>query len=225
MNPANDLPMQAPMREPTTIASPIGLLHLRPERPEDRDFRFDLFCKSRLPKWDLVPLDAAVRHQLMQMQFQAQTASYAAQFPNARFDIIDLQEKPIGRIVVDRPGDQIHIVDQAIVPELRARRRHRDRARADGRGRHGRHSRPADGRRFERSVAAALSAPRLPPHRRGGHVYANGVARRAASIIAAHASRLRQGRRRGVYSVMCSTSPSRPAQKLAARRGLIVDPQ
>ncbi len=102
-------------------APKVGVLHLRPERPEDRDFRFDLFCKSRLPEWDLVPLDPAVRYRLMQMQFEAQTTSYAAQFPHARFDIIELQGQPIGRIVVDRPGDQIHIVDQAIVPELRSR--------------------------------------------------------------------------------------------------------
>jgi ribosomal protein S18 acetylase RimI-like enzyme len=103
------------------VASPLGLLHLRAERPEDRDFRFDLFCKSRLPEWDLVQLDPGVRHQLMQMQFEAQATSYAGQFPRARFDIIELDGRPIGRIVVDRPGDRIHIVDQAIVPELRSR--------------------------------------------------------------------------------------------------------
>jgi ribosomal protein S18 acetylase RimI-like enzyme len=107
--------------EPMIVASPIGPLQLRPEQPQDRDFRFDLFCKSRLPEWDLAPLDPAVRHRLMAMQFEAQTTSYAAQFPNARFDIIELEGRPIGRIVVDRPGDKIYIVDQAIVPELRSR--------------------------------------------------------------------------------------------------------
>jgi ribosomal protein S18 acetylase RimI-like enzyme len=112
---------RASRAEPRIIASPIGTLHLRPERPGDRDFRFDLFCKSRLPEWDLVQLDPGVRHQLMAMQFEAQTTSYAAQFPNARFDIIELEGKPIGRIVVDRPGDTIYIVDQAIVPEFRSR--------------------------------------------------------------------------------------------------------
>ena len=107
--------------EPMIVASPIGTLHLRAERPRDRDFRFDLFCKSRLPEWDLVQLDPGVRHGLMQMQFEAQTASYAAEFPRARFDIIELEGRPIGRIVVDRPGDRIYLVDQAIVPELRSR--------------------------------------------------------------------------------------------------------
>jgi ribosomal protein S18 acetylase RimI-like enzyme len=40
---------------------------------------------------------------------------------DARFDIIELGGRPIGRIVVDRPGTMVHIVDQAIVPELRNR--------------------------------------------------------------------------------------------------------
>jgi ribosomal protein S18 acetylase RimI-like enzyme len=118
---ANDLVGAMHVTDPVVISSPIGALRLRPEGPQDRAFRFDLFCKSRLPEWDLVRLDPALRQQLMQMQFEAQTKSYAAEFPNARFDIIELEAKPIGRIVVDRPGDQIHIVDQAIVPELRSR--------------------------------------------------------------------------------------------------------
>jgi ribosomal protein S18 acetylase RimI-like enzyme len=45
--------------------------------------------------------------------------SYRANFPNARFDIIECDRLPVGRIVVDRPGAVLHIVDQAIVPSLR----------------------------------------------------------------------------------------------------------
>ena len=57
----------------------------------------------------------------MAHQFHAQTVSYQAEFPKARFDIIELTGRPIGRIVVNRPGTVLHIVDQAIVPELRGR--------------------------------------------------------------------------------------------------------
>jgi ribosomal protein S18 acetylase RimI-like enzyme len=55
----------------------------------------------------------------MNHQFHAQTVSYRADFPRARFDIIELGGQPIGRIIVDRPGDVVYIVDQAIVPQLR----------------------------------------------------------------------------------------------------------
>jgi ribosomal protein S18 acetylase RimI-like enzyme len=98
-----------------------GKLCLRPERDEDDAFRFQLFCESRPAEFALLQFEPAVFDQLMRFQFQAQTKSYRASFPNARFDIIELDRLPIGRIVVDRPGNAIHIVDQAIVPSQRSR--------------------------------------------------------------------------------------------------------
>jgi len=103
------------------IASPHGDLRLRPERDADRDFRYALFCDSRLPEWEPVRHQPALFEQLMQHQFHAQTVSYLNFFPKARFDIIELGTTPIGRIVVDRPGTMVHIVDQAIVPQQRNR--------------------------------------------------------------------------------------------------------
>jgi len=103
------------------IASPLGVLALRPERPEDDDFRYQLFCDSRLPEWYMVQIDPSVREQLMRHQFQAQTMTYRQRFPRARFDIIELAGERIGRIVVNRPGTMVHIVEHAIVPQLRNR--------------------------------------------------------------------------------------------------------
>jgi ribosomal protein S18 acetylase RimI-like enzyme len=96
------------------------VLHLRPEREEDRDFRYRLFCDSRQAEFAQLLAPAAFQ-QIMTHQFHAQTVSYRTQFPQARFDIIELSGEPIGRIVVDRPGTMLHIVDQAIIPELRNR--------------------------------------------------------------------------------------------------------
>lgn len=103
------------------IPSPQGKLRLRPERDVDADFRFDLFCNSRPPEWQMAGFDPALLRHIIRQQFQAQTVSYRAQFPGARFDIIELDTVPIGRIVVNRPGSFIHIIDQAIVPDLRRR--------------------------------------------------------------------------------------------------------
>ena len=101
------------------VASPVGLLHLRPERDDDRGFRYQLFCDSRQPEFALLP--PPVYQQVMAHQFHAQTVGYRGQFPQARFDIIELAGERIGRIVVDRSGTMMHIVDQAIVPTLRGR--------------------------------------------------------------------------------------------------------
>lgn len=98
-----------------------GVLTLRPETPDDLQFRFNLFIRSRPPEWDQVVLPLEQLTQVMNHQFWAQTETYLARFPEARFDIIELDGQPIGRIVVNRPGDRIHIVDQAIAPHLRGR--------------------------------------------------------------------------------------------------------
>ncbi len=110
------------MSNSSEIASPLGLLHLRPEHDDDTAFRLTLFRDSRLPEFALLAqLGAEAFDQIVRLQFQAQTASYRTSFPQARFDIIELDGVPIGRIVVNRPGTVIHIVDQAVVPAWRNR--------------------------------------------------------------------------------------------------------
>jgi ribosomal protein S18 acetylase RimI-like enzyme len=110
----------APMQDAADIPSPAGAINLRPERDEDHDFRYRLFRDSRSPEFALL-LPPPTFEQVMRFQFKAQTVSYRTEFPDASFDIIELGGQPIGRIVVDRPGTMVHIVDQAIVPELRNR--------------------------------------------------------------------------------------------------------
>jgi ribosomal protein S18 acetylase RimI-like enzyme len=96
---------------------------LRAERDSDRPFLYRLFCDSRLPELALLAQQVGplAYEQIMRMQFQAQITSYHAQFAQARFDIVELREVPTGRIVVERPGDMVHIVDLAIVPSMRNR--------------------------------------------------------------------------------------------------------
>lgn len=103
------------------IGTEPGLLRLRAERAEDEPFRFRLFCQSRPAEFALLRGDATALEQLLRFQFQAQNMTYRTKFPDARFDIVELDGQPIGRIVVDRPGGVLHIVDQAIMSALRNR--------------------------------------------------------------------------------------------------------
>jgi ribosomal protein S18 acetylase RimI-like enzyme len=104
------------MSDTIEISSPRGALRLREEREDDLAFRLRLFGCSRP---DLALLPPAAREQLTALQFRAQTMSYRAQFPAARFDIVELDGIAIGRIVVDRAGPAVHIVDQALMPAFR----------------------------------------------------------------------------------------------------------
>lgn len=104
-----------------TVASAAGQIRLRPECAEDEAFRFALFCQSRPDDWSASGLDPSLVASVMRHQFRAQAVGYRRQFPGAAFDIVEQAGERIGRIVVDRPGDRIHIVDHAIVPSWRSR--------------------------------------------------------------------------------------------------------
>ena len=97
-----------------TVTSPVGEIRLRPECADDEAFRFALFCHSRPDDWSASGLDPSLLTSLMRHQFQAQTVGYRTRFPRAAFDVLEQAGERIGRIVVDRPGDRIHIVDHAI---------------------------------------------------------------------------------------------------------------
>jgi ribosomal protein S18 acetylase RimI-like enzyme len=65
------------------------------------------------------PFSPEQREAFLDQQFAAQSAHYAAHYPTARFDIIELGGKPIGRFYVDIWPSQIRIVDIALVAEQR----------------------------------------------------------------------------------------------------------
>jgi GNAT superfamily N-acetyltransferase len=96
-----------------------GQVVLRPERSSDAGFLYALFRSHMLAELELMPVDAATKEQLVRMQFDSQTATYRAQFPQARFDIVEQDGSPIGRLIVDTGADAGCIVDFALLPERR----------------------------------------------------------------------------------------------------------
>lgn len=110
--------MRAPIDEQREWLRP-SLLSKREESPADAAFRFALFCRSRLPVEDFSFLDASMREALARQQFQSQTGSYRAQYPDARFEIIEAEGQPVGRLVTHRDAQAFRIVDIALLPEWR----------------------------------------------------------------------------------------------------------
>jgi ribosomal protein S18 acetylase RimI-like enzyme len=53
------------------------------------------------------------------MQFTAQKEHYAAVYPQARHDVICVNETPVGRIYLDRSAVGFHILDITVLPEYR----------------------------------------------------------------------------------------------------------
>lgn len=92
---------------------------LRPIRPDDRDFLYQVYASTRQEElaplgWDRAQVDA-----FLEMQFAAQHDYYQEQFPKGDFQVVLLDGRPVGRLYLDRREDEIRIVDIALLTENR----------------------------------------------------------------------------------------------------------
>lgn len=95
------------------------LFALRPERGEDAAFRFALFIASRPPAQSLEGVAPDVADVLYRQQFAGQDVTYRAAYPDGRFDIIDCNGVPVGRIVTVLSAVEVRLVDIALLPIYR----------------------------------------------------------------------------------------------------------
>ena len=91
----------------------------RPVREDDADFLFRLYCSTRQEEMQTVPWSEEMKQQFLRMQFSAQTAYYDEQFDRDGFSIIQQDTRPIGRLYVHRDSEDFHIIDIALLPEMR----------------------------------------------------------------------------------------------------------
>ena len=94
---------------------------LRPERPEDEAFLLDVYGSTRQEELDLTGWNAATREAFVKMQFNAMRQGYAGMFPDGSFNIILLNQQPVGRIVISRGDTEFRVVDMALLPAFRGR--------------------------------------------------------------------------------------------------------
>jgi GNAT superfamily N-acetyltransferase len=92
---------------------------LRPRAAHDEAFLQDLYASTRAD--ELAPLGWSLAQQraFTQMQYQAQRRSYLAQFPAAEYWIIQRAGADVGRLIVDRSGAVIRLIDISLLPEHR----------------------------------------------------------------------------------------------------------
>jgi ribosomal protein S18 acetylase RimI-like enzyme len=92
---------------------------LRRAAPKDEPFLRKVYSSTR--EEELAPLewDAQSKQQFLDMQFNAQHGYYHEMYPNADYQIIELDGQPAGRLYLDRRKDEIRIVDIALLPDFR----------------------------------------------------------------------------------------------------------
>lgn len=88
-------------------------------RDEDRPFLTALYFSTRTEEMMLVPWTPEQKAEFLMMQFNAQTDHYAEQYDPSGFFVIEHDGNPIGRLYRERDGDDIHLIDIALVPQVR----------------------------------------------------------------------------------------------------------
>jgi ribosomal protein S18 acetylase RimI-like enzyme len=95
------------------------VLFLRPATSDDDAFSFQVYASTRADEMAAVPWTDEQKHAFLEMQFNAQRASYLQNRPQAEWLIVVRDEQPIGRMIVDRSADAICLMDIALLPEHR----------------------------------------------------------------------------------------------------------
>lgn len=117
----------------------MSSIELRPAASTDQPFFAALYRSTRD---DLLGMIADPRYvdALVAMQQQMQVAGYRASYPDALYEVVELDGAAAGRLVTAEVGDTLRVVDIAVMPWARGRgvagttlRRVRARAAREGR--------------------------------------------------------------------------------------------
>jgi ribosomal protein S18 acetylase RimI-like enzyme len=92
---------------------------LRPFSPQDGEFLFHLYASTRQHEIAAFGWPPAQQEAFLRMQFNAQKHWYDMAYSGADHQVIMIDDKPAGRILVFRDKDSTRLVDIALLTEYR----------------------------------------------------------------------------------------------------------
>ena len=107
------MPCSSPAGDMKPNAPPVAL---RPVQPGDEPFLFLLYASTREAELAVLAWDEAQKEAFLRMQFKAQQIYYQARFADATFEIVLLEDRPVGRLYVHRCDNEIRIIDISLLP-------------------------------------------------------------------------------------------------------------
>ena len=99
--------------------SPRANVSLRPVRPEDETFLFEVYRHTRDEEMALMGWDDVLQNIFLRTQFDAQRLDYETRFAGSDHSVVLVGDKPAGSVWVLRRADEILILDMALLPEHR----------------------------------------------------------------------------------------------------------
>ncbi len=96
----------------------LNMITVRPEQTADEPFLFELYSSTRQEELDAWGWPTETRTTFLCLQFKA-SQGYHTAFPDAEFQIIMLHGVDVGRMIVHRTQEELHLVDIALLPQHR----------------------------------------------------------------------------------------------------------
>lgn len=92
---------------------------LRPITPEDESFLASLYASTRAEELAQTNWSDEQKTMFCRMQFNAQTEDYRRNYSDASFQIIERGGVAVGRLLVLRSDEAVHVIDIALMPAHR----------------------------------------------------------------------------------------------------------
>ena len=92
---------------------------LRDVTAEDAAFLLEVYACTREAEMSLVPWTEEQKANFLKFQSDAQHAYYREQYPDAKYQVIMSDGRPVGRLYVSRKPDMIKILDITVLPQYR----------------------------------------------------------------------------------------------------------
>lgn len=91
---------------------------LRPVTADDEEFLYEVYASSREQELAQVEWPEGMKEAFLRMQLAAQRKEYEQRHPEAEYAVVLVGGRPAGRIWIARPGDEVHLLDIALLPEF-----------------------------------------------------------------------------------------------------------
>jgi ribosomal protein S18 acetylase RimI-like enzyme len=104
-----------------TDSQPSSSFSTRPTTPEDERFLLQVYKSSRGDDLRGLGWEEDRISEFLEMQYEAQRRFFESDYQNATDEVVLVEAKPAGRLIVERRDHEIRCIDLALLPTYRNR--------------------------------------------------------------------------------------------------------
>jgi GNAT superfamily N-acetyltransferase len=101
------------------MTNKMPLVSFRSINDDDQQFLYELYASTRADELAVTPWSDEEKESFLRFQFNAQHQYYQENYADAEFDVVLADDRPVGRLYVDRREDEHRIIDIALLPDYR----------------------------------------------------------------------------------------------------------